>query len=175
MRREALKQRRRGLSLIEVSVTIAVATLAMAIVGTGIASLLRVDARFRNASTAAADLPLLKQALRADLHAAVDCQLAGDTLTLSGEAPVTYTWSGDTIQRDTAQRDTAQRDTADSQRRFGVPEGVSWNLQEEKVEGARLVRLTFKPKAEGQPLITQLVAELGRHARLTTGAGEGAR
>lgn len=165
MRRGALGQRRRGLSLIEVSVTIAVATLAMAIVGLGIASLLRVDARFRNASTAAADLPLLRQTLRADLHAATDCVLEGETLKLTGETPVTYTWSGDAIRRK----------AGDSQRRFGVPEGASWSLQEEKVEGARLVRLTFQPEAEDRPPITQLVAELGRHQRLANGAGEGAR
>jgi prepilin-type N-terminal cleavage/methylation domain-containing protein len=135
---------RRGFTLIEIIVAIAVATVVLAAAVALLHALLRADAAHRDAMQRSAAVDRLTQQFRDDVHAAV--RVAGASpdwqFDLPGGRSVAYQMTADGIVRiEKAGQAVAGRES------FSLPAGAVARIETAMRGGATLVRLTVVPAA----------------------------
>ena len=149
--------RRGNVSLIEVVVLMFVTTVALGLVGSTLASLARVDAKYDRLAAGSGDIDRLLRRLRDDLHAASSVNFDGATLTLGSldNQRVVYRLATPRSSRERADEVTGYKTS-----------GVSrWVVSMTNRRLVRVVALddTGPSGSAPRPLAT-LVAEIARHA-----------
>lgn len=141
-----MRPRRPGFTLIEMLVAMSVITVALTAVALTLHSLYGVDRRLRDGMAAEANLERLTLALRADVHSAVEAQLAADdsgresalVLSLPADRSVTYTFRPHGIER------LAIREGRESREAYRVDSSAAaWEIAAEKTPAR--VTLRFPP------------------------------
>ncbi len=156
------RPRQGNISLIEVVVLMFATSVALGLVGSSLASLARVDAKFDRLATGASDVDRLLRRLRADLHAAQDVAIDDTTLTLrmpGGQSTITYRLA---IPR-------SSREHADHITHYKTTGGARWIVSVERLSNERLLKVSIRGEVAGavtaNDFTATLVAEVGRNLR----------
>lgn len=144
---------RRGVSLVETLVVIAIGTVVMSAVATGSKTLLSVDRRVQQRADAAAQVDRLIEQLRADLRAAerVAFQDSRPKLTLSTRSEGTITYELDS--------EGCVRRRGDDVVRFRLPPGVGFRGEGVMAAAPSIYQVTLQlDESRELPIAAQLGA-----------------